>query len=500
MSAFDRIREADARRRIQSDVRALVSYSMALAEAPADEATDIEYPATARWEGPIGYEDQMTGDGRLIEAGALTWDFATESPNLRFVTEDVGAHDGAVTVGKVLGIERRDGGVIWAFGDFDMASDEGREAYRQVLQSRQNGVSMDMDDVSFEIRVAGELFDDMQAMFDDLLSEEGEAVEPEEPERDEDGRVTVATIHSDDEVMVTTAGRIRALTIVAVPAFAGARISIQEAPADDADEDDTSDESDNVVKSTNASALIAAAAPVAPPAAWFDKPQFSGPTPLTITPEGRVYGHAALWGTCHISHTAGGKCVTPPNSPSNYAWFHTGALETAEGDILSVGHLTMGTGHAKDSLSAAETAAHYDNTGRVAADVRMYEDQWGMAFAGGLRPGLTPEQVREFRAAPISGDWRQVGHALEFVAGLSVNVPGFGVPRPHGRISKNDLVSLVASGIVVNLPEPTVESLSTADVRYLRAFIDKERRADLDRLAARRNRVKVSQFARRRRG
>lgn len=497
MSAFDRIREADARRRIQSDVRALVSYSMAVAEAPAEEETTAtEYPTTARWEGPIGYEDQMTGDGRLIQGGALAWDFAVETPNLRFVTEDVGAHDGAVTVGKVLGIERRDGGVIWAFGDFDMATEEGREAYRNVKDERQNGVSMDMDDVSFEIRVAGELYDEMQDMMAVFLDEEGDSDEPAEPERDEDGRVTVAEIHSDDEVMVTTAGRIRALTIVAVPAFAGARISIQAAESDSADDEDD----ENVVKSTNASALIAAAAPVAPPAAWFDKPQFSGPTPLTIDKDGRVYGHAALWGTCHLSHTAGGKCVSPPNSPSNYAWFHTGALETAEGDLISVGHLTMGTGHAGDSLTAAETAAHYDNTGRVAADVRMYEDQWGMAFAGGLRPGLTPEQVREFRAAPISGDWRRVGGALEFVAGLSVNVPGFGVPRPHGRIAKNELTSLVASGIVVNLPEPTVESLSTADVRYLRSFIDKERRADLDRLAARRNRVKVSAFARRRKG
>ncbi|QGJ88880.1 capsid maturation protease [Microbacterium phage Gina] len=463
MSAFDRIREADRRRRIQGDVRAL--------------------------------EDQMTGDGRMIAGNALTWDFSVETPNLRFVTEDVGAHDGAVTVGKVLGIERRDGGAIWAHGDFDMASEEGREAYRQVLQDRQNGVSMDMDDVSFEIRVAGELYDEMQDMMAVFFEEEGdgEPAEQEEPARDEEGRVTVAEIHSDDEVMVTTAGRIRALTIVAVPAFAGARIGIKSG-------DDDSEDDDKPAKQTDEMSLVAAAAPVMPPADWFDKPQFSGPTPLTITPEGRVYGHAALWGTCHLSHTAGGKCVSPPNSPSNYAWFHTGALETAEGDILSVGHLTMGTGHASDTLTAAETAAHYDNTGRVAADVRMYEDQWGMAFAGGLRPGLTPEQVREFRAAPISGDWRRVGGALEFVAGLSVNVPGFGVPRPHGRIAKDELTSLVASGIVVNLPEPTVESLSASDIRYLRAFADRERKAELDRLAARRNRVKVSAFARRRKG
>lgn len=488
MRAFDRMRDADAKRRVMDDVTKLTSYSTAVLDAAPP--VEMTFPAAARWQGPIGFEDQMTGDGRMIESGALNWDFAVETPNLRYVLEDVGAHDGAVTVGSIDTMERKPGGVIWGAGPLDMDSEFGREAYRQIKEGRQNGVSMDMDDVSFEIRVAGELFDQMNAMMDSLMDEEAEPVEEEEPERDEEGRVTVAKINADDEVMVTTSGRIRAATIVAVPAFAGARIEI-------VDEGAEPDPADNG-KPVEANAITAAAAPVAPPASWFDKPILNGPTPLTITPDGRVFGHAALWGSCHISHSAGGKCVTPPNSPSNYAWFHTGAVETAEGDIVSVGQLTMGTGHAADTLSAAETAAHYDNTGRAAADVRMYEDQWGMAFAGGLRPGLTPEQVREFRAAPISGDWRRVGGALEFVAGLSVNVPGFGVPRPHGRVSKDELLSLVASGIVVDLPEPTVEGLSANDIAYLRKFADRERRAELDQLSARRNRIKAAQFARRR--
>lgn len=487
MKAFDRIRLADAQRRVRDDVSRLTSYAMAPAVLDAAPAPETTYPAAARWEGPIGFESLMTGDGRMIESGALNWDFAVETPNLRFVLEDVGAHDGAVTVGKIDTLERRTGGVIWGAGPLDMESEFGREAYRQIKDELQNGVSMDLDDVSFEIRVAGELYDEMTAMMEAIFDEDGEPVEAEEPERDEEGRVTVAKIKSDDEVMVTTSAGIRALTIVSVPAFAGARIKIAE-ESTEADEAEQSDVS-----------LVAAAAPVAPPTAWFDQPRLSEPTPLTVTPEGRVFGHAALWGSCHISHTAGGKCVTPPNSPSGYSWFHTGAVETAEGDIVAVGHLTMGTGHAGDSLSAAETAAHYDNTGRVAADVRMYEDTHGIVYAGALRPGLSPEQVREFRAAPISGDWRTVGGALEMVAALSVNVPGFGVPRPHGRVHRDQLTSLVASGIVVNLPEPTVEGLSTRDVQFLRAFIEKERRADFNRLAGRRNRVKVEAFARRHR-
>src|SRR5690606_34221025 len=245
MSAFDRIRRADAQRRIQTDVRALASFSMAVLD-DTDSSTEADVlPGTALWEGPIGFEDQMTGDGRLIKGGALRWDFDVEAPNLRYVREDVGAHDGAVTVGKVLGIERRAGGVIWAYGDLDLSSEDGREAYRQVKEERQNGVSMDMDDVSFEVRVAGELFDEMQEMLTDLLAEDEPVEEPvdddpdepddaddDEPDRDEDGRVTVATVNSDDEVMVTTSARIRALTMVAVPAFAGARIQIaHETPA-----------------------------------------------------------------------------------------------------------------------------------------------------------------------------------------------------------------------------------------------------------------------------
>lgn len=483
MNAFDRIRSADAQRRLLADVRALVAYSpLAVAEP---DAQALAVPTTARWAGPIGMEDELTGDGRSINGGALVWDISPDNPApMRFVLEDVGAHQGAVTVGNIESVSRRDGGVIWAEGDFDLASEAGREAYRLVKEKRQNGVSMDLDDVSFEVRIASELFDDIQA----IMNDDGDA---EVPQPNADGTITVATINSDDEIMVTTSARVRAATIVAVPAFASARIEVVEESGPEED-DDTPPGSDELASVT------AAAAPLAPPRSWFADQRLAGPTPLTITKEGHVYGHVALWGTCHISHTAGGKCITPPNSPSGYSWFHTGSLVLDDGSEVAVGHLTMGTGHAKDSLSAAEAASHYDNTGTVAADVRAYEDAFGIAVTGGLRPRLTPEQVRDFRAAPISGDWRRVGAALEFVAGLSVNVPGFGVPRPAGLVAGGSLMSLVASGIIVPLDERNIDGLSDADVRYLRSFVARERRHEIDALAARRNRVKVAQFARRR--
>jgi hypothetical protein len=157
----------------------------------------------------------------------------------------------------------------------------------------------------------------------------------------------------------------------------------------------------------------------------------------------------------------------------------------------------MGTGHAGDTMSPAQTLSHYDNTGTVAADVRAYEDKFGIAVAGGMRPHLSPEQVRAFRAAPLSGDWRRVGGALELVAALSVNVPGFGVPRPAGMVAGGNLVSLVASGIIVPITEDNAPTLSKNDLAYLRSFIDREKRGELAALAARRNRVKVAAFARR---
>ncbi|QHB37014.1 hypothetical protein QDA00_gp89 [Microbacterium phage Matzah] len=488
MRAFDALRQADARRRIAEttyrDIRGLTSYSMAavIADAPVENAAEV--PTTAYWAGPIGMESELTGDGRMIADGALRWEIAEGNrPPYRWVGEDVGAHDGAVTAGLIYAIERRDGGVIWAEGDFDMATEAGREAYRQVKEGRQNGVSMDLDDVSFEIRVAAELLEGM---------DEGETVEAPKP--NEDGTITVVEINSGDEIMVTTDALVRAVTGVAVPAFKNARIaivdSLESVDTPDA-EDDTEDE--------GADSLVAAA-PLNPPAAWFDKMSLDGPTPLTVTKDGRVYGHAAIWGTCHISHSAGGKCITPPNSPSGYAWFHTGALETAEGDLVSVGHLTMNTGHAEDDLSPAATLAHYDNTGTVAADVRMYEDQHGIQYVGALRPSTNGERLRAFMSAPISGDWRRVGNALEMVGALSVNVPGFGVPRTGGHVRGDNLVSLMASGVIVTVDDATADALSADDVKWLNSFVASGKRAELADMMARRNRVKVEAFARRRKG
>ena len=227
--------------------------------------------------------------------------------------------------------------------------------------------------------------------------------------------------------------------------------------------------------------------PLEPPAAWFSAPKFTGPTALTVTDAGQVYGHLAIFNTCHISHAHSG-CVTAPHSASGYAYFRTGVILTDEGAEIPVGGITLDTRHAGERLSASAAAAHYEDTGSVVADVAAGEDEWGIWVAGALRPGVTPAQIRALRAAPLSGDWRRIGSTLELVAALAVNVPGFPVPRPKGLVAGGVVRSLVASGMVAPMTVVQRLTLSEDDLRYLKRLAERERREELsnvDRLARR---------------
>lgn len=441
-------------------------FAIADPDAPAGDTT---------WSGVIGTENELTGDGRMIEANALRWE-SLPLP-LRFAPEDIGGHDGAQVVGRILTVERKPNGDLYATGDFDMGSEIGREAYRQVSENLTTGVSMDLDAVSFEIRVAKELLD--EDMFAPPEVEEN-------ADTDEEGRVTVISINADDEIMVTTDGRVRGATIVAMPAFIRARLAA-DSPGQEAAEEE------------EAPALVAAASiPMQPPASWFVDPALPSPVALRVTEEGRIYGHLAVWGTCHTAYT--GQCVEPPHSPSDYAYFRTGAVLTAEGDEVAVGNITLDTLHAGRTLTAVETLSHYEHTGRAVADVVVGEDAYGIWVAGALRPGLPEAKVRALRAAPLSGDWRRIGRDLELVAALAVNSPGFPVPRPAGLVAGGAMMSLVASGVVDPgaLPDqPELPLDEDAIVRRTVAEVEKQfaRKSAASALAARTRKPRAAALA-----
>jgi 2'-5' RNA ligase len=370
--------------------------------------------AGASWSGPVAFENQMTGDGRIFAPGSLGW-LADSLPwPFRWTPADSGGHDGAVVIGRVDSLSRDPSspGVVFASGIVftgDSAPPEAA-AYLNLLANGAAGrVSVDGDMAEFSV------------------------VE----KVDANGDLTGIEQHF-------TQMRLRTMTAVDVPAFVGAKIALADAPMDCPED--------------MPMAILAAAIPLSPPLEWFET-RLDGPTPVTVTADGQVYGHLALFGTCHIAQPQG--CVTPPRG-STYAYFHTGEVLTADGEPVAVGHLTFDTGHAAMSDNALAAASHYDHTGTVAADVRAGDDEHGIWVAGALRSTLSDEQIRTFRAAPLSGDWRRIGGRLELVAALAVNTPGFPVPRTRARV-------LVASGV----QQSVIAAAPSGDI----AFDDDEARA-----------------------
>jgi hypothetical protein len=183
---------------------------------------------------------------------------------------------------------------------------------------------------------------------------------------------------------------------------------------------------------------------VRPPVDWFADPHLSLPTPITITDDGRIYGHAAQWGSCHIGQDD--VCVQPPHEDA-HPYYRTGEVVCADGTRVAVGQITVGTGHAPLHYGASPAAEHYDNTGAAVADVAVGNDAHGIWVAGAIRPGADPLKVYELQAAgQVSGDWRRIGGALRLVGLLGVNVPGFPVPKMRARVASGEPQALLAAG------------------------------------------------------
>lgn len=282
-----------------------------------------------------------------------------------------------------------------------------------------------------------------------------------------------------DGVTTFLAYEIIGATITPFPAFARAAIKLEAAPV-----------TASLVRAENdlieeAEALTAGAAieiPVVIPAEWFamlepeigdpilvrQAPQFRGDeadhwaVPLTITDDGRVFGHVAPSGQCHVGFP--GECVTAPTSRTGYAFFHLGVTVTSEGE-LSTGVLSAACDHYPSNAPRRPGAAqqHYENTALQWADVRASNGVLGVWVCGALRSEITPAQLRVLRASGLSGDWEDRGGNLEMIAAQSVSVPGFPIlreamaasglnlPTVHGpsmRRVGGRVVALSAAGVV----------------------------------------------------
>lgn len=240
--------------------------------------------------------------------------------------------------------------------------------------------------------------------------------------------------------------------------------------------------------------LAAAAAPVKPPAYWFQDPGLPEPTPLTVLPDGRVYGHLAAWNVCHTG--IGNRCIMAPRTATDYKHFKVGSLLLDDGSTIKIGKITLGGGHADPQLGYVPAAEHYDNSCAAVAVVNCGEDKHGIWVAGATVAGLSEERIAELRRSPLSGDWRRIGGNLELVAALAVNSPGFPVLRASAEDLEVD-ETLLAAGIVVPGGDQGVAGDSDGSVRAELSQLPRIARLSrldeaVQKLAARDRRLRVT--------
>lgn len=443
-SRTDALAKMMARAAADDDAAALAAAEeVAAAEVvaemmPAEEpggggAMDEDMPATMaearmpeRWvSGPSGAcMKAMTGPERDFSACAFSW--RPLPLPLMVQTENAYGHDEAEWGGMVDTITmRQDGGLD--MGGYLFANDAGEQARLIMMGAGQAGCSVDPSEYVTAEFVCTEMDDDGWCM---------------------------------EGVTNFTAYEVAGLTIVPFPGFQDAYVTLE-----------------------GQAAVMASADVVAAPRDWFymPEPEDGSPllvrqapspagddrwaVPLTVTDDGRVYGHLAAHGTCHIGYA--GQCVQPPLSPSGYAHFHLGTFVTADGERVPVGSLVVGLDHALHTMRAPAARDHYAHTGLAWADVRMVDGLHGIWVCGTLRPDVTADQLKVIRASSLSGDWRDIGGELELVAAQLVTTPGFPITREAiaasawelptvsltYRQEAGRLVSLAAAGLVTRAEE-----------------------------------------------
>jgi hypothetical protein len=222
------------------------------------------------------------------------------------------------------------------------------------------------------------------------------------------------------ELLITSA-RVRAATMVSVPAFAETSRPFELLPVEDGAEDGAAS------LQPITAALTASAAGALPEVGAFALPVLDGPTAITWDwANGRVFGHIATWATCHVGYE--GVCVTPPKEDDTYAWFNRHPVETTDGGTIAAGRITLGGRHAALALSASAAMSAYD-TKTTAAHVRAYADDYGIVVAGVIEPGLSGADRAVLDRRKVSGDWRDIGSGLSLVEVLALS-PG---PRAHSE-------------------------------------------------------------------
>jgi hypothetical protein len=436
---------------------------------------------TVPWSGVLVVEGMPTGDGRQFASGSLTWPEvgATTSLEIPLGWMYERAHGGMSTdkvalVGRIDTITRR-GNELHGTGLIDLDSQWGREAAR-LMGTRDDpgflaGVSIDADDPSDPAGLS------VEYVFPD-------SCELEEEPADEMQALACMV----PEMRIYHSGRIRAATLVDIPAYVEARLYLDESVPDG-----TPVEADVVDMPLTASSFTMEI-PDLPPAEWFDEPRDEPEIgAITITDEGRIFGYLAPKNVAHRGIR--NKRVTVPMGNVDYGiWMNRVTLaDDGRGSYTRVatGPITMDCGHAAASprVVGAARREHYDNSCSIVATVRVGENSRGVWISGAVLPDVTPDQVRRMMACQLSGDWgphREKPGKRELAGALLVPVPGF--PK-----RSNAFMSMKAGQLEhVTVPvrfgrvvEPQTMSFNTdAAAERIAASIGRDRASRIHNLAA----------------
>ena len=411
-----------------------------------DLQVEVLDPPVSQWRGVLTVEGTPTGDRREFAPDSVTW--ADPPVPLRWQKTD--SHGGmptntVVNVGSITKIWR-DGANIMGEGTFDLGGpedDDQHEAFRRMSANPPtlSGISIDADDITDA---------DIEYVFPDADDEES------------DGDIFFL-LFAEPEKMIFHAARIRAATLVDIPAFVEAQIGL--IPEG---EEQTSTE-DIAVAAGTSPALLAHAwhDEWRPPRSWFEDPKLGQYVPIMVAESGRVYGHAAPWGQCHVGYT--NECITPPFE-DYHDYFLTGEIVCDDGQRLAVGQITADISHAPLPFSPSRAKEHYEDTKAVVADVHVGNDAHGIWVAGAIRPWAHTSRVAALRASgQVSPDWRRIGGKLRMIGMLTVNESGYTVPKARALVSSGMIQSLVASGMVPVRPQqPSEEDLNKRALKLIR--------------------------------
>jgi len=404
-------------------------------------------PKVKTWQGTIVPIGKLTGDGRRIGVNAL--EVLDQPVALLWQRETSQGHAGSVVVGVSRQIDVNDkrgfGRGVW----FD--TPEADQA-RALTDAKAIGPSIDLDNFQFEARVR-----DTEDKFDPATHCTGQDCPQQEA--------------------YVSSGRIRAVTLVPIAAFAevyddwqnGEEVDEEAVHAAlaalDPSEFAAADEEDcgcdqKVAKLVKGAKTLTAATTVIerPPAAVFARREMD--RPVAFRSEGEaIFGYVAKEGTCHIDFKA--SCVTVPHEP-DYSLFTRYPILTQDGHVMA-GRFTVGYGrfvgqcgccnsddHACTRYDLAAAIAHYDQMDTV-AHVNVGFDDHGLWYAGTWAAGATDQAKQVVSRRGVSGDWRRAGDSLRLVEvmGVSTTTPAF----PVGSFTGEVVMSLVAAGRIQLLDE-----------------------------------------------